>query len=62
MKLKVQIQQDEDDMFVIEVPFLPGCISQGTTRDQAIENCKEAIQLYLESLKAHGDPSPPIAA
>jgi antitoxin HicB len=59
MKYRIQIQQDEDGVFVVEVPSLPGCISQGTTRSEAIENIKEAIQLYLESLEAHGDPVPP---
>jgi predicted RNase H-like HicB family nuclease len=59
MKYRVQIQQDEDGVFVIEVPSLPGCISQGATRSAAIENIKEAIALYLESLEAHGDPVPP---
>lgn len=59
MKYRIQIQQDEDGVFVVEVPSLPGCISQGATRPEAIENIKEAIQLYLDSLKAHGDPVPP---
>lgn len=59
MKYRVQIQQDETGIFVVEVPGLPGCISQGTTRSEAIENIKEAIQLYLESLREHGDPVPP---
>jgi antitoxin HicB len=59
MKYRIQIQQDEDGVFVVEVPSLPGCISQGATRSEAIENIKEAIQLYLESLEAHGDPVPP---
>ena len=59
MKYRVQIQQDETGVFVVEVPSLPGCISQGVTRSEAIENIKEAIQLYLQSLEAHGDPVPP---
>ena len=59
MKYRVLIEQDEDGMFVAEVPSLPGCISQGETREQAVENIKEAIALYLESLAAHDGPIPP---
>jgi antitoxin HicB len=56
---RVFIQQDEDGMFVAEVPSLPGCVSQGKTRAEALRNAKEAIEGYLDSLKAHGDPVPP---
>lgn len=59
MKYRILIEQDEDGVFVAEVPSLPGCISQGQTRKQAIENIKEAITAYLESLEAHGEPIPP---
>jgi predicted RNase H-like HicB family nuclease len=59
MKYRVTIEQDEDGVFVAEVPALPGCISQGNTRAEAVENIKEAIELYIESLEAHGDPVPP---
>lgn len=59
MKYRVNIEQDEDGIFIAEVSALPGCISQGATRSEAVENIKEAIQLYLESLKAHGEPIPP---
>lgn len=59
MKYRVLIEEDEDGMFVAEVPSLPGCISQGRTRSEAIENVKEAIGVYLESLEAHGEPVPP---
>ncbi len=59
MKYRVLIEQDEDGMYVAEVPILPGCISQGATREQAIENIKEAIAAYLESLDAHGEAVPP---
>jgi predicted RNase H-like HicB family nuclease len=59
MKYRVLIEQDEDGMFVAEVPSLPGCISQGQTREEATENIKEAIALYLESLEAHDEPVPP---
>jgi len=59
MKFRVLIEQDEDGVFVAEVPSLPGCISQGRTRDEALSNVREAIAGYLESLEAHGDPIPP---
>ena len=59
MKYRVLIEQDEDGVFVAEVPSLPGCISQGRTREQAVDNIREAIALYLESLEAHDEPVPP---
>jgi predicted RNase H-like HicB family nuclease len=59
MKYRVLIEQDEDGVYIAEVPSLPGCISQGQTREQAIENIKEAIAVYLESLEAHDEPIPP---
>ena len=58
MKYRVLIEQDEDGVFVAEVPTLPGCISQGETRAEALENIREAIGVYLESLEAHGEPVP----
>ena len=59
MKYRVWIEQDEAGVFVAEVPSLPGCISQGRTRKEALANIREAIELYLESLQEHGDPVPP---
>lgn len=59
MKYRVLIQQDEDGVYVAECPSLPGCLSQGSTRDEARENIQEAIAGYVESLKAHNDPMPP---
>lgn len=59
MKYRVLIEQDEDGVFVAEVPSLPGCISQGSTRAEALSNIQEAIEGYLESLKAHDEPIPP---
>lgn len=59
MKYRVRIEPDEDGVFVAEVPSLPGCISQGTTRTEALSNIHEAIEGYLESLKAHDEPIPP---
>ena len=59
MKFRVIIEQDEDGVFVARCPALPGCISQGATREEAQANIKEAITGYLESLKKHGEPIPP---
>ena len=59
MKFRVLIEQDEDGAFVAIAPSLPGCASQGNTRQEALENTREAIAAYIESLEAHGDPIPP---
>lgn len=55
---KVLLFQDEDGYFIVEVPSLPGCISQGETREQALENIKEAIDLHIEVLQDRGEPVP----
>ncbi|HVA81865.1 MAG TPA: type II toxin-antitoxin system HicB family antitoxin [Candidatus Binataceae bacterium] len=57
-KYRVLLHRDEDGVFVVEAPALPGCISQGATRQEAVRNISEAIAGYLESLKQHGDPIP----
>ena len=59
MKFRVLLEQDEDGVFIAEVPSLPGCLSDGRTREEALANVRDAIALYLESLEAHGDPIPP---
>ena len=58
MKLRIFVKQDEDGIFVSEVPELPGCISQGNTREEAITNIKDAVSGYMASLKKHNEPSP----
>ncbi len=58
MKYRVLIEPDEDGVFVAECPSLPGCISQGRTRAEALKNIQEAIEGYVASLKAHGEPIP----
>ena len=59
MKYRVLIEQDEDGVFVVEVPSLPGCVTQGKTREEALRNVHEAIEAYLESLRARNEPIPP---
>lgn len=59
MLLRTVIEQDEEGMFVVECPSLPGCISQGKTREEALKNIKDAAQGYIESLKKHNEPVPP---
>lgn len=59
MKYRIIVEQDEDGMFVAECPNLPGCISQGKTRREALDNMKDAIHGYLLSLKKHNEPIPP---
>lgn len=59
MKLHVVIDQDEAGYYVAEVPALPGCLSQGKTKDEALANIKEAIEGWLEVMQAKQrvDPS-----
>jgi len=44
LKLHISIEQDEDGFFVAEVPALPGCLSQGKTREEALANIREAVE------------------
>ena len=59
MKLLAVIEQDQTGYYFVEVPALPGCVSQGKTIAEAKENIKEAIAGYLASLVAHQEPIPP---
>ena len=64
IKMKPQQQRQvllypgEDGYFVVEVPSLPGCISQGKTREEALANIEEAISLYIEVLEERGENIP----
>ena len=49
MKLRVVLEPSDEGGFTAIVPALPGCISEGDTRDEALANIQEAIQLYLEA-------------
>ncbi len=56
---KVLLFQDpESEYWVVECPSLPGCVSQGKTREEALENIKEAIELYIEVLIEDDRPIP----
>jgi predicted RNase H-like HicB family nuclease len=56
MKFNVTLDRDEDGMWVVECPAIPGCVSQGATKDEALENIKEAIALCLEVRAEKGMP------
>ena len=59
MKLHVVVEEDEAGYFAAEVPALPGCLSQGKTREEAIANVKEVVEGWLEVMEAKcaGDAS-----
>ena len=57
---QVILYPGEDGYWVVECPSLPGCISQGETREAAISNIKEAIELYIDALEEDGLPIPSI--
>lgn len=59
MRYRILIEQDEDGIFVAECPSLPGCISQGKSRKEALSNIQDAIKGYLQSLEKHNEPIPP---
>ena len=56
MKFIVTIERDEDGMFVVECPSVPGCVSQGKTEQEADENIKDAIKQCLEVRAEKGMP------
>jgi predicted RNase H-like HicB family nuclease len=60
MDFKIVIEQDEDGWYVVTVPALPGCISQGKTEDEAKKNIAEATELHLSALARDGIPQSPI--
>lgn len=56
MKLIVTLERDETGMIVAECPSIPGCVSQGKTEDEALDNIREAIQACIETRAANGMP------
>ena len=55
----VILEPAEEGGYTVYCPSLPGCISQGETREEALINIREAIEIYIESLVEHGEPVPP---
>ena len=56
---QIIIKPGEDGFWVAECPSLPGCISQGQSRKEAVQNIREAIDGYIEVLEEVGEPIPP---
>ena len=58
VRYTVVLEQEQDGGCVASVPALPGCVSQGNNREEALANIKEAIELYLDDCRDAGDPIP----
>jgi predicted RNase H-like HicB family nuclease len=58
MKLMVVFEQSDEGGYTVYVPSLPGCISEGDNKEEALNNIKEAIELYLEPVADDFTPSP----
>ena len=56
MIFNVTIDRDEDGVWIVECPSIPGCVSQGKTKEEALENVKDAIKLCLEVRAEKGMP------
>jgi predicted RNase H-like HicB family nuclease len=56
MKFPVTIYQDEEGWYVVECPVIPGCMSQGKTEEETLQNIRKAIQLCLEVRREQGMP------
>ena len=59
MKFNITFDRDEDGVWIVECPTIPGCVSQGETREQALDNIREAIALCLEVRAEKGLPYVP---
>ncbi|MHB1811281.1 MAG: type II toxin-antitoxin system HicB family antitoxin [Thermoplasmataceae archaeon] len=58
MRYTVILEKGEDGYIIANVPALPGCITQGKTREEALKNAKEAIELYIDVLREDNEPIP----
>jgi len=58
MRYTVLLEPEDDGGYAVSVPALPGCVSQGDSREEALANVREAITLYLEDCREAGDPLP----
>ena len=56
MRFPVIMEKDEDGIYVVTVPALPGCISDGRTVEEAISNIREAIRGFIDDMNADGEP------
>lgn len=55
---RILLRKEPEGGFTVTVPSLPGCVTFGETTEEALANAKEAIEVYLESLRAHGEEIP----
>ncbi len=55
---QIILYTDEDGIWIADVPSLPGCHTNGKTKEEALANIREAIALYIEVLLEHGEPIP----
>jgi len=58
LSYRIILRKEPEGGFTVIVPSLPGCVTYGDTIEKAIEMAKEAIELYIESLKEHGEEIP----
>ncbi len=58
MRYTVILEQESNGGYVVSVPALPGCVSQGDSRTEALSNIREAVQLYLDDCIDSGEPIP----
>jgi len=58
LEFDVVLSPQDDGSYTVTVPALPGCVSEGDSREEALSTVTEAIEVYLESLAAHGEPLP----
>jgi predicted RNase H-like HicB family nuclease len=58
MKYTVVLNREADGGFVASIPVLPGCVSQGNSREESLSNIREAMELYVEDCRLTGDPLP----
>lgn len=56
MIFNVTLERDEDGVWIVECPSIPGCVSQGSTKEEAVENIKDAIKVCLETRAERGLP------
>jgi len=58
LSYRIVMRKEPEGGYTVMVPSLPGCVTYGDTVEEAIEKAREAIELYIESLKAHGEEIP----